>query len=169
MTLGLLFTLGADYFLILHNWHLPGVAVFCFAHLAYICRALNAKQACKKHELASSWLSKPVIVFAWVSVAVVVVATLLVDALFVAAAVYAALFITNLYISTRYIQHNRVLVLAGLFLFAACDICVLLFNLPVHTAAPIWLRQIFPLIWVFYLPSQALLAISAVNFTRRNR
>ena len=144
--------------MILHDWHLPGVAVFCFAHVAYICRALNTKQTG----------SKPVIVLVC-ALAVAVVATLFVDALFVAAAAYATLFITNLYISTRYIKHNRVLVLAGLFLFAACDICVLLFNLPVHTAAPIWLRQIFPLIWVFYLPSQALLAISAVNFKRINK
>ena len=158
LTLGLAFTLGADYFLILHDQdrHLIGVTVFCFAHVAYILRALDGK----KPRLYA------LLPFAGAGLAVAALALIWLDGIYVVTALYGTLFIANICLSARHIQRNRVLVMAGLLLFAACDICVLLFNLPLYTGAPEGLRMIFPLIWVFYLPSQTLLAVSAVDFSR---
>ena len=150
LVVGLSFTLAADYFLILHDRHLPGVAVFCFAHVAYILRAVKLRLA----------YVLPFFVLAVIGVAYVVLGR---DAIFVFALLYAALFVCNIYVSARYLRHNRWLVVTGLLLFAACDICVLLYDLPLYFSAPAYLRQVYPLIWVFYLPSQGLLAVSAVK------
>ncbi|MCL2403997.1 MAG: hypothetical protein FWC92_00480 [Defluviitaleaceae bacterium] len=156
LVLALAATVGADYFLVLHNIHLMGVAVFCFAHMAYIMRAVYDTDTSDRCRL---WRCLPLAVVPVVGLAFVLANIYLV------AGVYAALFITNIYVSARYVRHNRVLVIAGLLLFAACDLCVFLFNLPFYMGAPSWLTSIFPLIWVFYLPSQALLAVSAVDYT----
>ena len=146
------FTLLADYFLVLHDLHLPGVIVFCFAHVAYILRVANDRL-------------RPFGIYASVLIALIFIGVWLgLDGIFIAAGVYATLFITNIYVNARYRTHNHALVLTGLLLFAACDICVLIFNLPVYMNAPVWLRQIHPLIFVFYVPSQALLALSAVRW-----
>ena len=164
LTAALGFTLAADFFLILHDWHLPGVAVFCFAHSAYIARAriqgdgsfdtpAILRRVGRTVRLPMTLLTA--LAFTWL------------DAIFVVTALYAALFITNIYVSARYLRHNRKLAITGLLLFAACDICVLIFNLPVYMGAPDWLRGIFPLIFVFYLPAQGLLAVSAVDFRRK--
>ena len=157
MTLGLAFTLGADYFLILYNRHLIGVAVFCFVHVAYIMRALVARNGEDEVGFARylPLLAVPVIGLAFIAANI-----------FIIAGLYAMLFTINIYVSARYIRHNRVLVIAGLLLFAACDICVFIFNLPLYMGALDGLRVVFPLIWIFYLPAQALLAVSAVDFSR---
>ena len=184
LVLGLGFTLGADYFLILHNLHLAGVAVFCFAHMAYIMRATSASQQGPRQQgnPGVSWSYAFLDCFAsfanvnggyWrlvplFAVPVVMVAFFTFN-IYLVTGLYAALFITNIYVSARYIRHNRVLVIAGLLLFAACDICVFIFNLPHYLGAPRWLAMVFPLIWVFYLPAQALLAVSAVDFSAKRR
>ena len=148
LTIALGFTLWADYFLILHDRHLPGVAVFCFAHAAYILRATN-----KPPKLLLG-LALFIPAFFWL------------DPIYVFTALYATLFISNIYITARHLKYNRILGVTGLLLFAACDICVLIFNLPAYFGAPSWLRDIYPMIWVFYLPSQIILAISAIDFSR---
>jgi len=160
LALALGFTVVADYFLVLHDWHLPGIAVFCFAHLAYISRAVRG--GCQENcPLANWWIAVWVVAL----VVIAVVAFIWLDGIFVVTALYALLFITNIIISARYLKHNRKLTITGLLLFAACDICVLIFNLPVYIGAPGWLRGVFPLIWVFYLPSQVLLAVSAADYS----
>ncbi|MCL2528245.1 MAG: lysoplasmalogenase family protein [Defluviitaleaceae bacterium] len=160
LVLALGFTLWADYFLILHNRHLTGVAVFCFAHLAYIIRAVNQRQNDKDRPFPWSRI------FA-IGLVVIVLAFIFFDAIYVVTGLYATLFISNIYVSARYLKRNRALTITGLLLFAACDICVMIFNMPLYFGAPAWLLNIFPLIWVFYLPSQALLAISAVGYSER--
>lgn len=175
MALG--FTLAADFFLILHDWHLPGVAVFCFAHLAYILRAITCKDEGvpgqardgKAGTCGVAWRTGSFRFFCMIFVSGIIALTLaftLLEAIFVLTALYATLFIINIYVSARYLRHNQKLAITGLLLFAACDICVMIFNLPVYMGAPQWLRGIFPMIFVFYLPSQLILAISAVDFGR---
>jgi hypothetical protein len=153
---GMAFTVGADYFLILHDAHVPGVAVFCFAHVCYIVRRVKKPQ----------WvfLMFP-LVFVW---------NYLMAAngnIMGLAVMYAALFVVNITINikTRRTGHNGSLVLAGLILFALCDINVALFNIPRYSNALPELIWVFTLIWVFYIPAQGLLAISAINFKRLRR
>ena len=163
LTAGLLFTVGADYFLVIHNSHLPGVAVFCFAHVCYILRALNAA----KRRLKIALVCVPFLI-------VIVYFVFINEALFVLSGIYAALFMANIAVNTWFFKQknallpkfNRMLVLAGLILFALCDINVLLFNLPRQLDMPVIFPFAFQLIWVFYLPSQLLLAVSAIKFHR---
>jgi len=152
LTGGLFFTVGADYFLVLHDNHLPGVAVFCFVHVCYILRVFPT------HKYKFALLAVPILVF-------FVFAN---NALFVLAGIYATLFIFNIFINIRFCKKNRSIIITGLVLFALCDINVMLFNLPRHLDIPVIFPWAFNLIWVFYLPSQLLLAVSAVKFNKLN-
>jgi len=148
LTLGLAFTVGADYFLVINNRHLPGVAVFCFAHMCYILRATGATQ-------------KKVLIFAAIAVGIFV--AFINGWLIALSGIYAALFITNIVLNFKFQKINRLLVLTGLILFALCDINVALFNLPRHFDINFTFPWAFTLVWVFYLPSQVLLAVSAMR------
>jgi hypothetical protein len=69
--------------------------------------------------------------------------------------------------NTRLPRRNMSLALAGVLLFALCDVNVVLYN--AHNFVPSMeaVRQpAYVLLWVFYLPSQALLAVS--GFGLRN-
>ena len=148
---GMAFTVGADYFLVMHDAHLPGVAVFCFAHVCYGLRAAR-------------WGRRGVWLFAGVGAAVAVL--FMYGAVLGLATLYAGLFGFSIYmnIKKRKELNNAPLVLVGLFLFALCDVCVLLFNIPRYVG--IWpnLVRVLPLVWWFYLPAQGLLAVSAVRW-----
>lgn len=76
------------------------------------------------------------------------------DELIVLSLIYAALLLAAAVLSffrRNLPTKNKICIRIGMLLFVACDICVALTNLlPVTIAAS--------LIWVFYLPSQALLA-----------
>jgi len=172
---GLAFTVGADYFLVLRDWHLPGVAVFCFAHVCYILRALNSCEGVNENGNGNALLRERVNIKGLIVlfIAFMLIAVFL-RSVIMLAVLYASLFIANIIINfivfrmenhkTRLPKVNRCLVLAGLVLFALCDINVLLFNLPRYFNAPYGLRMVFPLIWVFYLPAQVLLAVSGFRY-----
>ena len=149
---GLLFTVGADYFLVLQNRHLPGVAVFCFAHVCYILRAMQPR-------------SKVKATLAVAVLAAVILFTFINGSLLFLTGIYAGLFVTNIALNIKFCKINKPLVLTGLVLFMLCDINVALFNLPQHLNFPIF-PWVFTLIWVFYLPSQLLLSVSAVAFPK---
>ena len=197
---GLLFTVAADYFLVLRNSHLPGVAVFSFVHVWYILRALGqqwalpcastvrplgytqaaaepphlcasqrftrqmrrAKPIAALTPLHSAWLIKLVGVTV---VSVVVFIAYRRESLIALGGIYALLFIANIAVSSRFFKKNKALVLTGLILFALCDINVLIFNLP-QFGVDINFPWAFTLIWVFYLPAQLLLAVSAVDWSK---
>jgi hypothetical protein len=150
---GLSFTVLADYFLVLRNEHLLGIAAFCFAHICYIARAIEFKKRQIAYALVflSAWLCG-------IFFDIVVVAGL-----------YALLFGINIYVNFK-AKHrpkfNYYAVLAGLILFALCDINVMLFNLPVYLGVTNIFPWAFTLIWVFYLPSQLLLAVSAFRLKK---
>ena len=151
---GLGFTLGADYFLILRHEHLHGVFLFCFVQVCYICRGLGTrlefKRVCTLVIMAAVWIFAASF---W---------------LFTLVGLYAGLFALNIWVNYKfYVWPGRRIVLTGLVLFALCDINVLIFNLPQYLGYSQSLRAVFPLIWVFYLPSQFLLAISAIKMPQR--
>ncbi|MCL2197987.1 MAG: lysoplasmalogenase [Defluviitaleaceae bacterium] len=153
---GLGFTLLADYFLVLSEQHLFGVAAFCFVHVFYIFRAVEFKK----------WMILPL-----VGVGVVWAAALSGGFVVFMAGLYALLFATNIFINfktkARRPKVNFYLVMVGLILFALCDINVMLFNLTRYTGISHGFNASFTLIWVFYLPSQAFLALSALRLTKR--
>jgi len=153
---GLLFTVGADYFLVIQNHHLMGVAVFCFAHVCYILRGLNSEKHKQKMALVVAPFLTMAIVIAFAN-----------GAIFVLAGIYATLFSLNIAVNLKFCKINKPIVLTGLILFALCDVNVLLFNSPHQLGIPVVFPFAFQLIWVFYLPSQLLLAVSGVRFRRR--
>ena len=160
---GLIFTVGADYFLVLHDRHLPGVAVFCFAHVCYIFRALENFPRWRRYAFVCLPFLAAAIFIAFIT-----------GQLFVLSGIYAGLFGINITVNVRHFKQektvlprfNKTLFLAGLILFALCDVNVLLFNLPRQLGVPVIFPWAFRLIWVFYLPAQVLIALSAVKFDK---
>jgi hypothetical protein len=149
---GMAFTVGADCFLVLRDAHIPGVSVFCFAHACYMMRAVR-------------WPWKRVVIF-FLIIGCAVSVMVLFGLLTVLVGLYAALFIASITANVRYRKSlpNAPLVLTGLVLFALCDIGVLLYNIPRYAGGYAVLARVYPFIWLFYLPAQSLLALSAADF-----
>jgi len=153
-------TMVSDFFLVVRHSYTIGVFVFCFVHMAYILRV----GGCAKRIVTTVLCGLPILFLTII---------FSVDTIFYFAAVYAALFIQNLILHYRYRRQNGPnsrIMLYGLVLFALCDICVLLYNLPrfVPPLANIALIQDIAdrtgiWIWIFYAPSQVLLSISVVR------
>jgi len=149
------FTVAADYFLILRNENLVGVAVFCFAHFFYICRA-----RAQVKPLHAGWVA------GMLALAGAVVYLVARGNLYGLASLYAILFFINLFSHILLRQHinNARMVIIGLVFFVLCDINVLLFNIPRYVGVFPSLARVYPFIWIFYLPAQLLLALSAVRW-----
>ncbi|MCL2388210.1 MAG: hypothetical protein FWC89_11795, partial [Defluviitaleaceae bacterium] len=203
---GLSFTILADYYLVLTQQHLYGIATFCFVQVCYMMRALRGSdtgeavspessrstfsaetvtysphensvnlQDCCWADMSLFYRKKykqkiltGVLLCAFVSVWAICV--FVIGEVVAIAALYACLFITNIVINVktraRRPKWNFRVTMAGLVLFALCDINVMLYNMPAYLGTPHWFYFVFPLIWIFYLPSQALLAISATSSPR---
>jgi hypothetical protein len=147
-------TVGADYFLILHDAHVPGVAIFCWVHVFYILRVVR----CRTN-----------IILTAVAVLVVVIGfSVINEHIFLLAGLYGGLFATNLVVHYRYRRTlgNGGLIFTGLLLFALCDLAVAASSIPNYLGIMPYLKRLYPLIWLFYLPSQTLLAFSAFRFKR---
>jgi hypothetical protein len=148
---GLGATVFADFFLVMQHQYVIGVAIFCFTHVFYIFRIVEfTKRA----------------IFLLCAFFAVWVSALALENLIIFAALYAALFMLNIYVNIKNHrnQANFFLVMTGLIMFALCDINVALINLPRYFVIPHDFNDSFALIWIFYLPSQALLALSAIRY-----
>jgi hypothetical protein len=152
-----LFTLIADYFLLIgagRFGHEIGVTVFCIAHVCYAMR-FSAGDKRLLHFYAL-----------FICGALLFVNIIGGGYLYFAAALYTQCFALSLYTALRgvftksYPYINGRLIAAGMTLFALCDICVLLYN-----TVFIGSHGVLVLIWMFYLPSQLLLAVSAKSLS----
>ena len=144
-SIAFLFTLFADYFLLLRNdSYLLGVLSFIIVQLIYTFILFH--RGCH--------LLLPIRVILLAGALLILYLLKMFDLLNVAALFYFSLLLGN-FISSLTNKENRTLS-AGLFLFLCCDICVGLFNLiqsgPVYAFASV-------MMWVFYLPSQIFLAL----------
>ena len=144
LRLALFATLVADFCFAFIKNPIYGVCAFCCVQMIYCLRYGGARMCCL---LAGLW-------------AIVLPALLLlnIEPLFIAAVMYAAAFACSLVAAfaakPRYPYPNGRLVVWGMLLFACCDICVGINYLFPGSA--------YPLLWIFYLPGQALLSISGV-------
>jgi hypothetical protein len=157
---GLGFTFMSDYFLILYNRQHIGIFLFCFAHAAYIMRTGSVKVI---------WL---------LFVPAVILAGVLSGNFLPAVTFnYAVLFIIDIFAHVRFYRNNtrlpkinRILALTGILLFFGCDFNLVLYNLHHFIPGTEPVKDIgYILLWVFYLPAQAVLAVSALDlrFLRR--
>jgi uncharacterized membrane protein YhhN len=128
----MLFTVLADFFILIQFNDEIGVFVFVFAQAFYTLRFWGNKNGTKI--LISS------------------LPFLLLFEFYVFCAVYAVLLCFNVYGAYR--QRGVSLAFVGMSLFLLCDINVMLYNV---TGAGV----LFYVIWAFYAPSQAVLAVSA--------
>ncbi len=149
-------TLVSDVFLlVLDENYTVGVCTFFFAQILH---ALEIERS-KKRALVSFSLR-----FGATAIVLIVLGfAKLFDPLYIAVAFYAPELLGNLveHLVGAFYNHGeertRSLILAvGFFLFFLCDLCVGLSNIGV-TGVSIW-------IWIFYAPSQALIAISSGRF-----
>lgn len=145
----LAFTAGADWFLLIQNDHLPlGVALFLCVQTLYLLRL----------RLAGS----PLALWLRTILALALVAALvwldLATPLNLLAVVYFSQLLSNCILAWRLPSMRRFAL--GLSLFAGCDICVGLFNSSLLSPAAITPVSIG--MWFFYLPSQVLIALSAL-------
>lgn len=156
----LLFTLIADYFLLVKNAdYLAGVSAFCVAQAAYFLRIYYEKG---KFPLVSVCVRSAC--FCSLSVALLIFR--LAEPLTIAVCFYACMLVANAVESFSLVPKNKKFVAfaVGLCLLACCDVCVGIYNLGsfVGDVVPPFVAEKFVLLsWVFYLPSQALISLSA--------
>lgn len=154
------FTIIADYFLLVKNdFYEWGVAAFIVAQTAYFIRLIFWQN---KRRLL--WTAARIIIAAAACIAVA--AAQINQTLIYLVAVYASLFLINVIESyTLFCGGIKMKVFAvGLTLFVCCDICVLLYNLGsfVSVGYGEQTAEFFvKLSWIFYLPSQCLIALSS--------
>ena len=156
-------TLGADFFLLFTNLFSTGVLIFIFAH------------ACALLRYKPKWLLPIGIVAASLFVIIMTVMRKALSAdidimLIVAACVTYAILIISVTISTFHAPQprlNEIFSRTGMLLFLACDVNVFIFNSVPAGAAPHTAAIV--LMWLFYLPAQTMLALSATSLPLINR
>jgi hypothetical protein len=156
----LLCTLAADFSMLMLRNDTLGLAFFMLVQLIYHVRCLPARK---------------IPVYMLLELAVCALAAFFLNSRVpldtLLASVYAICFLFSVCASirhrTRWPMPNQLMIPAGMVLFFLCDINVGLYN--IFSYNPIF-RVLF---WIFYLPSQALLSLSAKRFTsphwNRNR
>lgn len=158
LRLGMFFTVIADLCLIILDYYIIGVSLFCIVQIIYIARY--------DMEYFRSALKILPIVLLFLLIAYLLLGyfNYNVDLLIFLSLFYGVCILFSLYISVKIIRKgkypypNNQLILYGIVLFICCDINVALSYMGVLD------NLTFNLIWVFYLPSQSLLALSGYKF-----
>ena len=161
LVLALFFTFLADTILVWTSYEIAGVFVFCFAQLMHFLRLAKLER-------------KYLLFFAAIVSGLVIYGGYRQDnLLYVLATMYGLLLFTNLALSIRrYREHNKDFrarcAMHGFIMFVCCDVCVGLRHLMLDGIIP---GQFLPLIaflvWVFYYPSQVMLANSSTEPIRQ--
>jgi hypothetical protein len=144
-------TLTADGFLLFTDFFFIGISLFVGVQFGYAYR-LKFLLKCSNYSLGWQFLLPFVMIF-----------VIALKSIPLMAALYALLILSNVFLSIKYLYFNilnhRIFAL-GMVLFLFCDINVLIYNLPLQSYVLHDLSRVS--MWIFYLPSQTLLAISAV-------
>lgn len=164
LTLGLVFTAGADTFLVLlsNGNKVIAMCLFFMAQTMYFIRLINVEKLKKIRVIILTASGILVLTAAAATVSVLKTGT---DALAIISTIYYAMLISNIIFA--FVNFKTVpLFAAGLVLFAMCDLVIGLGFLRGYidisddsiiskiVSAPINLA------WIFYLPSQVLIALS---------
>lgn len=141
-----LFTVIADYFLVILDDCIYGILCFCIVQIIYIIRhSFVARVKLYKLSLAASLIMTSLITF--------------LDGInlpdlekevVMEGAIYGCILLLSLYIA---LQTKDYLICIGMLLFFLCDINVALYNITKEFILGF-------LIWIFYLPSQLILTLS---------
>ena len=150
------FTVVADYFLLFTSYFTMGILIFLGAHLTAIYRYCASVFKICTFSVALAFV-------VWL---VSVIAGQPIDLMFCAVAAYMFTIITATIATfiARQAPANNFLSRCGMILFLLCDVNVALYNtLP---ASSTFYAASMVLMWVFYLPAQTMLSMSAYDFDR---
>jgi hypothetical protein len=155
LTLALFFTFLADTILVWTTQEVAGVFVFCFAQALHFLRLTKLQR-------------KYLMIFIFIVPILVIISGIRHDnILYSLAALYGLLLVSNVTMSIRNFRTHRKDFRArcacyGFLAFICCDICVGVRHLMLDGLMPdTFLPLIAYLVWVFYYPSQVLLANSS--------
>ena len=150
---GLAFTLVSDMFLLVRGEHFEaGVATFICAQLCYFLRIGRTKLW---------WGASIALRIVLPAIVIIVLASVkMLDTLYILVAIYFVQLVMNclenvvfaILVKDKRQRAQATLLAVGFLLFIGCDICVGLTNL---------YGEATELIWLFYTPSQVLIALSA--------
>ena len=165
--LALLFTAGADFFLVAlkdEQW-IPGMALFCCAQLCWALRLWWMEDGRRRLSHTLAW--------ACACGTLLIVAVLLArgaDPVLLMGAVYGSFLMTTVLFS--WLSPHNLLFTLGMTLFLGCDLFVAVNNAALYldlNAYPL-LRALhdipFNMMWAFYGPSKMLLSLSAAGGKR---
>lgn len=171
---GLFITLFADLFLTVFNYYTLGVALFCVVQILYSIRYEALKISETSLKFIIIFLS---LMFIYLIVNLFIIK---IDILFAVALFYAICLIISVRKAIRVCKNNlypcpnKYMIAYGMILFILCDINVALYNVTEVTGIS-WtfidiVHNISGLsIWLFYVPSQLLLALSGYNFLLKKK
>ncbi len=155
----LCFTAAADFFLlVIDRNYLAGILLFLVVQTLYLTYL--------RQRTGKLWL--PFRLFCIALVAVVVCVTDLRSALNLLAGIYFTLLVGNMILSWTQKENVPRLFAAGLTLFICCDLCVGGHALPALIPAGLYAFTRIGM-WMFYLPSQVLLALSMWKMEKREK
>ena len=155
LILALLFTFLADTMLVWTNWTVAGVYIFCFAQFMHLLRLSKAKLE---------------YIFAWASIVSIAFAIAVIQGcqpIYAIASIYALILSCNLCLATgRYRRHKTDFkarcAFYGFIAFICCDLCVATRFLALDGRLTLAVLPVVNfLVWLFYYPSQVLIANSS--------
>lgn len=148
----LVFTVCADWFLLVRGENLlTGVLLFWVAQMAYAARLLRARVPLRP------WLRLGLLALAELAL---FLTGMMISLLNAAAGVYFSMLVSNTILAWTLSGRRWRCFSIGLTLFIGCDICVGLFNSGLLSGTPY--RLVSFGMWLFYLPSQVLIALSGL-------
>ena len=166
LQIGLFITLIADLFLlVLDSHYILGVILFSIVQILYSYRYefRNLKLTIKNF----------IIIFLGLSIFYLIVNEFIIeiDFLFIIGIFYAVCLLNSVVKAVKaykykiYPAPNRQMILIGMILFLLCDINVAIYNILGYVVKASLLYKISSVsMWLFYLPSQVLLALSGYNY-----
>jgi len=148
VVLALFFTIGADIFLLFTNYHVIGIAFFITVQCVYLIRYNKSVL-----QFSILYFIIAILIFTFTNISI----------LYIFSGLYAVLILSTLWATfkTSLSRYQLLLVRVGMILFILCDIHVALFNVLLRYSPYFNIASVA--MWLFYLPSQFLIALSARN------
>ncbi len=153
----LIFTAIADFFLlVIDNYYIVGLLFFLVVQSIYLFYLYRKTE--------KIWI--PVRIVCLIAVVVVLVIANLLNGQNLVAGIYFSMILVNMAMSWVFGKKVRRLFAVGLTLFVCCDICVGFYNLSWLLPTGIYGFTRIGM-WMFYLPSQVLIALSMIKNEER--
>jgi len=165
LELALLMTVFADLCLVIFSFFILGLILFSIVQIIYCVRYTSKKL---KKTLVEFFIVFSCIVFLYClsKLYILDISILIPISLF-----YFICLITSVskaisaFKNNLYPAPSKYIIVCGMILFLLCDICVALYNMTIFLPLNLYYTESFQqiicfMIWVFYLPSQLLLALS---------